>query len=85
MLEPAHRDVEPPLYEMETYKGQEKDKWDVQKIMNHKKIDDQLWYKVKWVKYEETTWEFKDNLENAIKKVKKYYKKASQAVKKKIG
>jgi len=29
MSEPAHGNVEPLLYEMETYKGQEEDKWDV--------------------------------------------------------
>ena len=29
MLEPAHRNVEPPVYKMETYRGQEEDKWDI--------------------------------------------------------
>jgi len=29
MLEPAHRNVEPPVYKIEMYRGQEEDKWDV--------------------------------------------------------
>ena len=29
MLEPAHRDIKPPVYKMETYRGQEEDEWDV--------------------------------------------------------
>ena len=46
-------------------------------------MDKQLWYKVKWVKYKETTQEPKENLKSVIKKVKEYYKKTGQAVKKK--
>jgi len=85
MLESAHRDIEPPLYKMEIYRSQEEDKWDIQKIVNYKKVDSQLWYKVKWVGYKDTTWEPKDNLKNAIEKVEEYYKKTSQAVEKKTG
>ena len=40
MLEPAHRNIKPPVYKTETYRGQEEDKWDVQKIVNHKEVDD---------------------------------------------
>ena len=29
ILEPAKGDVEPPLYKMDMYKGQEEDKWDI--------------------------------------------------------
>ncbi len=29
ILEPAKGDIKPLLYEMDMYKGQEKDKWDV--------------------------------------------------------
>jgi len=29
MLELAYRDIEPPLYKMETYRGQEENKWDI--------------------------------------------------------
>ena len=29
ILEPAKGDVEPLLYKMDTYKGQEKDEWDI--------------------------------------------------------
>ena len=35
-------------------------------------------YKVKWISYKETIWELKENLKNAIKKVKEYYKRATQ-------
>ena len=61
------------------YRGQEEDKWDIQKVINYKEVDKQLWYKVKWVGYKKTTQELKENLKNAIKKVKEYYKKAGQA------
>jgi len=29
MLKPAHEDIKPPVYKMETYRGQEEDKWDI--------------------------------------------------------
>jgi len=29
MLKPAYGNVKPPLYKMETYRGQKEDKWDV--------------------------------------------------------
>ena len=83
ILKPAHGNVKPLLYKIKMYKSQKEDKWDIQKIINHKKIDEQLWYKIKWVKYKDTTWESKDNLKNAIKKIEEYYKKTGQAVKRK--
>ena len=46
-------------------------------------MDEQLWYKIKWAGYIKIIWKPKDNLKNTIKKVKEYYKKTSQAVKKK--
>ena len=67
------------------YRGQKEDKWDVQKVVNYKEIDDQLWYKVKWVGYKETTQEPKENLNNVIKKIKKYCKKTGWVIKKKTG
>jgi len=39
MLKPAHRNIKPPVYKMEIYKSQKEDKWDIQKITNHKEID----------------------------------------------
>jgi len=39
ILEPAHGNIEPPVYKMETYRGQEEDKWDIQKVMNHKEVN----------------------------------------------
>ena len=38
--------------------------------------DYQLEYKVKWVGYKDTTQELKENLKNAKKKIKEYYKKS---------
>ena len=29
ILKPAKGDIEPPLYEMDIYRGQEEDKWDI--------------------------------------------------------
>jgi len=29
ILEPAYKNVKPPVYKMEIYKGQKEDKWDV--------------------------------------------------------
>jgi len=55
ILEPAHGNVELLLYKMETYKGQKKDKWDIQKVINYKKVNKQLWYKIKWTGYTKTT------------------------------
>ena len=37
-----------------------------------------MWYKVKWVGYKETIQEPEENLKNAKKKVKEYYKRAIQ-------
>jgi len=39
ILEPAHRDIKPPVYKMEIYRGQEEDKWDIQKVVNHKEVN----------------------------------------------
>ena len=39
-------------------------------------------YKVKQVDYKETTQELEENLKNARKKVKEYYRRVDQAVKK---
>ena len=55
----------------------------LKEIVNYEKMDKQLWYKVKWVKYTETIWEPEDNLKNIMKKIEKYYKKIGKAVKKK--
>ena len=38
MLKPAYGDVKPLLYKMETYRGQEEDEWDVQKVVNYKEV-----------------------------------------------
>ena len=67
---------------METYRGQEEDKQNIQKVINHKEVDNQLQYKVKQVGYKETTQELEENLRNTKKKVKEYYKRVSQGVKK---
>ena len=33
ILKPAYGSIEPLLYKIETYRGQEEDKWDVQKVV----------------------------------------------------
>ena len=42
ILKPAYGNVEPLLYKIKMYKGQKEDKWDIQKIVNHKEINKQL-------------------------------------------
>ena len=39
ILKLAYRNIKPLLYKIEIYKGQEEDKWDVQKIINYEKMD----------------------------------------------
>ena len=82
ILKPAKGDVEPPLYKMDIYKSQEKDKWDIQKVINYEDIDGHKWYKIKWIGYNKITQELEGNLKNIKKKVKKYYKKVGQVIKK---
>jgi len=40
MLESAHGDIEPPIYKIKTYRSQEENKWDIQRIINYKEIND---------------------------------------------
>ena len=82
MLELTKGDIKPLLYKMDIYKGQEEDKWDVQKVISYKDINGHKWYKVKWTGYNETIQELEGNLKNVIKKVKEYHKRVSQAEKK---
>ena len=84
MLELAKGDIKPLLYKMDMYRDQEEDEWDIQKVISHEDIDGHKWYKVKWTGYDETTWESEGNLKNAMKKVKEYYKRVSQAGKRRI-
>ena len=81
MLEPAKGDIKPLLYKIDIYKGQEKDEWDIQKVIGYKDIDGYKQYKVKWTGYNKITQELEENLKNAIKKIKEYYKRTSQAKK----
>ena len=39
ILEPAWGNVKLLVYKQDMYRGQEKDKWDVQKIVNYKEVD----------------------------------------------
>ena len=80
MLKPAHRDVKPLVYKVDTYRGQEKDKWQILKIISYKDIDNKIQYKVKQIGYSKTTQELLSNLENAIGKVQEYQKRKGQAV-----
>jgi len=47
MLELVYRNVKPPVYEVDTYRGQEEDKWQVLKIVSYKDVNNKIWYKVK--------------------------------------
>ena len=47
MLEPAYRNIKPPVYKADIYKGQEEDKQQVLKIISYKDIDNKTQYKVK--------------------------------------
>jgi len=47
ILELAHGNVKLPVYKADIYRGQEKDKWQVLKIISYKDIDNKMWYKVK--------------------------------------
>jgi len=46
MLEPAHRDLVLLVYEEDTYRDQEEDKWLLKKIISYEEVDDKMWYKV---------------------------------------
>ena len=73
MLEPAHKNHKPLVYKQDTYKGHKENKWPIKKILQHDKVDSQLFYKVQWEGYKETIQELKKNLKHSIKKVQEYY------------
>ena len=68
------------MYEADMYKGKKEDKWQVLKIVNYKDINNEIWYEVKWIGYNETTQEPLENLKNAISKVQEYQKKLGQVI-----
>ena len=70
---------------MDTYRGQEGDEWDVQKVISYKEVNGKVWYKVKQIGYKETTQEPEENLKNIEKKDKEYYKKVGQVKKRRKG
>jgi len=39
MLEPAYRNIKLPVYKADIYRGQEKDKWQVLKIISYESVD----------------------------------------------
>ena len=39
ILELAQGDIKPLLYKIKIYRGQKEDKWDIQKIISHKEVD----------------------------------------------
>ena len=55
MLELAYRNVKLLVYKVDTYRGQEKDKWQVLRIIGYKDINNKIWHKVKWIGYNKTT------------------------------
>ena len=40
MLKLVYRDIKPPVYKANIYKGREEDKWQVLKSISYKDIDD---------------------------------------------
>ena len=80
MLELAYRDIKPPVYKADIYRGQKEDKQQVLKIVSYKNVDNETQYKVKWIGYSKTTQELLSNLENAIGKVQEYQKRKGQVV-----
>ena len=80
MLELAHGSVKLLVYKEDIYRGQEKDKWQVLKIVSYKDVNNKIQYKVKWIGYSKTTQEPLSNLENAIRKIQECQKKVGQAV-----
>ena len=83
MLKLVYRNMDLLVYKADTYRGQEEDKWQVLKIVSYKDINNKIQYKVKWIGYNETTWELLENLKNAISKVQEYWKRLGQAILKK--
>ena len=67
------------------YKGYKENKQPVKKILQHDKVDNQLFYKIQWEGYKETTQELEENLKYFIKKVQVYYQKLHQAILRKKG
>jgi len=39
MLELVYRNIKPPVYKADIYRGQEEDKWQVLKIISYKDVD----------------------------------------------
>jgi len=46
MLELVHRDLVLLVYKEDTYRGQEKDKWLLKRIISYKEVNNKMWYKV---------------------------------------
>ena len=57
ILKPVYGNAELLVYKVDIYKEQEKDKWEVLKIVSYKDINKETQYKVKQVGYNKTTWE----------------------------
>ena len=55
ILELVYRNIKPLTYKIDTYRGQEEDKWQVLKVISYKDINDKIQYKVKWIGYNKTT------------------------------
>ena len=67
------------------YKGYKENKQLVKKILQYDKVDGQLFYKVQWEGYKETTQELEENLKYFTEKIQAYYQKLHQAILRKKG
>jgi len=42
MLEPAYGNIKPPVYEADTYRGKEENKWQVLKIVSYENVNNKI-------------------------------------------
>ena len=54
ILKLVYRNIKLLVYKADIYKGQEKNKQEVLKIISYKNINKEIWYKVKQVEYNKT-------------------------------
>ena len=73
ILKLVYREYELLLYKVDIYKGHKEDKQEVQKVVNYQEIDNITQYKIKWIGFDNTIQELKENLNKAKGKIQKYY------------
>ena len=69
ILKLVYGNHKPLVYKQDIYKGYKEDKQLIKKILQHNKVDSQLFYKVQQEGYKETIQELKENLKYFMEKV----------------